>query len=189
MQSTITLQFNVGTVELCQRWQSGMFNGGSILSNFSTKFKAQEGHWFGLANRARRGDRWKGKLENKCIFDPNSSYVDDMILSFFDTLFPCNSHMVHYSCHLLTCHYFLTTQLATRKQCEGEIYNAFSSSTTNRRRWVWLIDTIFLLLIPFSVVGGIQSWWQPWRLLPTRMTWLLMSVQRWTNHPNCEYEY
>jgi hypothetical protein len=75
-----------------------------------------------------------------------------MILSFFDTLFPCNSHMVHYSCHLLTCHHLLTTQLATCKQCEGEIYNAVSSSTTNRRRWVWLIDTIFLILIPFSHV-------------------------------------
>ena len=36
---------------------------------------------------ARRGDRWKVKCENKCIIDPNSSYVDDMNISYCSFLF------------------------------------------------------------------------------------------------------
>ena len=50
-----------------------------------------------------------------------------------------SSHIVHFSCDLSTCHRFSTTQLATPQPAtckwrEGEICNAFGSSTTNGRR-------------------------------------------------------
>ncbi len=67
---------------------------------------------------------------------------------FFDTLFTCNSHIVHYSCDFLTCHHSSTTQLATCKWREGEICIAFGSSTTNGMRWgVWLIPFVFFRYI------------------------------------------